>query len=101
MPPNRVVREGGFKSYKPVVEREVRHVKLVIGQAVTYVDSHGVERPAIVTQVWSGMSGGADGCNLVVVATDESKTDQYGRQLERYTSVAHQSSNPAPGNYWK
>jgi hypothetical protein len=37
----------------------------------------------------------------VYVSADESKTDTYGRQVERQTSVAHISVNPAQANCWK
>lgn len=76
-------------------------MKLVEGQKVTYVDSHAMEREALVTRVFHGMSGAADGCNLVFVSDDPSRTDSYGQQIERSTSVPHQSGQPAHGNYWK
>lgn len=76
-------------------------MKLEIGQLITFVDEHRRELPALVTYVWPGMSGVADGCNVVIVSQDESRTDSCGRQIERKTSVPHQSSNPAPGYFWK
>jgi hypothetical protein len=72
-----------------------------IGDAVTFVDAHAVERPALVTHIWGSMGGSQPGVNVVIIANDESKTDQYGRQLERHTSVVHQSAQPAHGWYWK
>jgi len=39
--------------------------------------------------------------NVVYLSGDESKTDSYGRQLERdMTSVQHRSATTAPGRYW-
>lgn len=75
-------------------------MKLTIGQAVTFVDEHRNELDALVTHVWPGMSGVADGCNLVIVSTDDARTDSCGRQIERRTSVPHKSSTPAPGFFW-
>jgi hypothetical protein len=74
-----------------------------IGDAVIFVDAYGIERPALVTQLWPGMNLAAaePGVNVVIVSNDESKFDQYGRQLERATSVVHQSAQPAHGYYWK
>ena len=34
------------------------------------------------------------------VIKDEKKTDTYGRQIERMTSVIHKSRQPAHGNYY-
>lgn len=39
--------------------------------------------------------------NLVYVVSDESKTDSYGRQIERKTSVQHRSQTTAHGFYWE
>jgi hypothetical protein len=75
-------------------------MKANVGKAVTYVDSHGVPRAAIVTNVFNGMNGGADGVNVVVVNDDESQKDDYGRKIQRFTSVCHKSAQPAHGNYW-
>ena len=76
-------------------------MKLVIGQSVVFVDEHRVERQALVTHIWPGMSGNADGCNLVIVSGDLDRTDSCGRQTERKTSVPHESGTPAPGYFWK
>lgn len=72
-----------------------------IGQRVIFVDEHRVERDALVTHVWPGMSGVADGTNLVIVSSDESRTDGCGRQTERKTSVPHMSQQPGGGYGWK
>lgn len=73
---------------------EARYPK--IGMPVVYVDPVGQAHAALVTAVW-----GEKGVNLVYVTRDESKTDTYGRQIERNTSCLHQSLQAAHGNYWR
>lgn len=75
-------------------------MKAKIGDHVIYVDSLSKRRPALVTSVHSGMNGLADGVNVVIVNDDEAQTDTYGRKIERFTSVPHQSGQPAAGYYW-
>ncbi len=77
-----------------------------VGDVVTYVDEMGVEHKALVNQVWHDISAYKTvtdwpGVNLVYVNTDESMKDQYGRQIQRATSVVHQTNQPAPGRYWR
>jgi len=87
---------------------------------IIYVDPQGVRHAAIVTSWWGAEGAGSKGegtygskppdpyqgaagdpgCNLVYVSGDTAKTDPYGRQLERATSVVHKSKQPAHGNYW-
>jgi hypothetical protein len=67
-----------------------------VGQLVKWHDPRGVEHDALLTAVWS-----ATYVNLVVVSKDEGKQDQYGRQIERYTSQNHKSVTPVHGNYWR
>ncbi len=60
-----------------------------VGDAVIFVDPIRNEHDALVTAVWS-----KDCINVVFVSADESKTDSYGRQIERETSVSrHSESN--------
>jgi hypothetical protein len=74
---------------------------IAIGRcAVTYVDSLGRERPALVTNCF-GPPESNPSINVVVVNDDENQTDTYGRKIERFTSVTHQSFQYAHGNYWK
>jgi hypothetical protein len=71
-------------------------VQVKLGQQVTYVDPSGKACPAIVTAAWSWTT-----VNVVFVSPEASKTDSYGRQIERATSVAHASTpGRAFGNYW-
>jgi hypothetical protein len=82
---------------------------LKIGDAVKFVDPHGVERDALVTNCWGGTGGQLEydeskpvnSCiNVVYVTEDANKTDSYGRQTEHETSVSHKSATLAPGRYW-
>jgi hypothetical protein len=73
-----------------------------IGQHVTYVDSLGNERNALVTYV--GIPGDEETwVNVVVVNSDPKQEDSYGRKIERFTSVSHQNKygSAMHGNYWK
>lgn len=66
------------------------------GEVVVYVDPVGMRRPALVTQPW-----GPTCVNLVFVSGDESRSDSYGRQIERQSSCVHVSVMPVHGNYWR
>jgi len=72
-------------------------MKPELGQKVVFCDPKGVDHDALVTAVWT------ETClNLVVVSDDESKKDNYGRQIERHTSVTHSTvAGQAHGNYWR
>lgn len=68
-----------------------------LGKTVVYCDPSGVDHEALVTAVCSETC-----CNLLWVSGDESKTDTYGRQIERQTSVTHAAvTGQAHGNYWR
>lgn len=64
------------------MEREYK-----VGQHVIFIDEYRKPHDAIVT-AWHGTSC----CNLVRLSDDEMKTDSYGRQIERHTSVCHKSA---------
>lgn len=82
--------------------------KHVAGEKVIYVDEFGNKRDALITKWWGGASlipayvseTGELGCNLVYVTNDPLKTDSYGDQLERATSVVHKSKQIAHGRYY-
>ncbi len=57
-----------------------------IGDPVIFTDEVRRDHNAIITAVW-----GPDCINLVFVSPDESKTDSYGRQIDRSTSVSRYS----------
>jgi len=71
-----------------------------VGKFIAFVDPIGKTRDALVTAVW-GKSEDLPAINVVIINGDENQTDSYGRKLERYTSVVHQSKQSAHGNYWK
>lgn len=71
------------------------------GQHITYVDEHGIERDALVT-CWHGSPGAEETCiNLVFVTGDEKRVDSSGRQIERRSSIVHESRMSAHGNFWR
>lgn len=87
-------------AFRPEAGNRKENMRKQIGDTVTFIDDKRKEHNALVTAVWS------DTCiNIVLVSDDESKTDQYGRQLERHTSVSHaslQTGEGAPfGMCWK
>lgn len=91
--------------------------------AIVYVDPRGVSHAALVTAWWGvaeaqTVGGGTEtfgsppphaytseagepGCNLLFVSSEADKTDPYGRQIERATSVVHRSKQPAHGGFWR
>lgn len=90
----------------------MRNIK--IGDSVVWIDSVKREHPALITNVFGTPSRGTkivDGTsveitlypavNLVLVSSDETKGDGYGRQIERQTSVLHIGVNPAAAFGWK
>lgn len=85
-----------------------------VGDAVVFVDLVAHPRPCLVTAVWWRRTYGEGrppegeidqsfrpGINGVLVSDDPAREDSYGRQIERVTSIAHQSNQPAHGNYWR
>lgn len=76
-----------------------------IGDAVVFVDPYGKEHQALVTTVFTSGHPGDDGpkpsVNVVYVSGDETKYDQYGRQVERSTSVVNEVNQAAHGMFWK
>ena len=87
--------------------------KLKVGDHVIFLDSRRKKHHALITAVWDVFPPDDEGVyhitdkqhppslNLVYVAEDTSREDQYGRQIERTTSVVHRSLNQAGGNCWK
>lgn len=70
-----------------------------IGDGVIYCDEFGRDHAAIVTSKFG--EGDNHGCNVAFVSSDTNRTDTYGRQIERATSVVHQAVQSAHGNYWR
>jgi len=79
---------------------DVRYPK--IGQSVIYVDPVSVPHEALITYVPENFQPewGQPWTNIVFVTTDATRTDSYGHQIERNTSVSHVSKSHAPGMYW-
>lgn len=71
-----------------------------VGDVVVYTDEVGVEHDALVTVYFGGER--PDGAlNLMYVSGDASKSDSYGRQIERASSVSRQNENTtAHGRFW-
>lgn len=74
--------------------------ELKVGDPIVFIDEHRVEHPALVTHTWESV-GGLPGVNCVFVDGDEKKTDNYGRQIDRRTSIVHLSVQPAKASCWK
>jgi hypothetical protein len=98
------IYEPYFEGFAPARESEVKNAMpsptFGIGSPVTYVDSVGHARPAIVTNCFGPLESNPS-INIVVVNRDENQTDTYGRKIERFTSVVHERNQFAHGNYWK
>lgn len=73
--------------------KEVKRPK--VGDAVIYHDEHGHPHAALVTIDWGGS------INLVYVSPNAERKDQYGRQIERASSVVDRGPNGVHGRYWR
>lgn len=75
-----------------------------VEDAVVYVDAFSRRRNALVTFVPAPFEGQSETympwVNVVIVSNDAARSDTYGQQIERFTSVAHKSAFACPGNYW-
>lgn len=67
-----------------------------IGQHVIFCDSKSVDHDALVTCVHT-----AECVNLLIVSGDAEKKDNYGRQIERPTSIRRMDSMMAHGFYFR
>lgn len=74
-----------------------------VGDEVVYHDPKGTPHKALLTAVWGQEEtcGSIPCCNVVFVSSDPERQDNYGRQLERETSVVHKTHSSAHGNYWR
>lgn len=68
---------------------------------VKYTDQVGGKHDAILTAVWTEDAEGPYTVNLVYVEADVAKNDQYGRQINRATSVQRKSEMSAHGYYFE
>lgn len=83
-----------------------RHSWPTIGTAVIYCDERGVDHNGLITECWGDpKTSGTDygPCvNLLHLSSDPNKRDQYGRQIERPSSVSHVGCpGTAHGRYWR
>ena len=70
-----------------------------IGDPVTFVDQFGQAHSALVTAIHGETD--TSSLNVVYVDQEETKRDQYGRQIARATSVVHESHQSAHGMKWR
>jgi hypothetical protein len=85
---------------------EPRHPQ--VRDHIVYHDENGKAHDALVTAYWGnpttedGAPNQYIGClNLVFVSDDAERRDQYGRQIERLTSISHKSTQHTHGFYWR
>jgi hypothetical protein len=73
-----------------------------VGDHIIYTDPRRQQHSALVVEVHdSGVEQRRDSLpalNLLYVVDDETRMDQYGRQIERESSVVHHTMNSAGGN---
>jgi hypothetical protein len=76
---------------------------LDVGDCVIFHDEHGVPRPALVTAVHGSITApdSVPCINLMFVSADPARTDGYGRQVERRTSLVHAAQQSAGGQYFR
>jgi len=67
-----------------------------VGDVVMYHDPNGRCFSALVTEVWTPTC-----INVVLVSGNKDKQDEYGRQIERQTSLSHKSTMNVHGFYWR
>jgi hypothetical protein len=73
--------------------------RTLVGGHVVYHDPRGEPHDALLTTVWSDDEFPL--VNLVLVSSDDTRQDAYGRQIERQTSCNHASKMNVHGNYWR
>lgn len=88
--------------------------ELKVGMAVVFIDEDRKENPALITAIHGDVFGRVneyqDGklvptkegaywpcVNLVHTSLNKDCQDQYGRQMERHSSIAHLAQNSAQG----
>ncbi len=88
-------------SYQSISNRKgVRIGMITVGGRVTYVDHFGQAREALITAIW-GDPESKPAINVVFVSNDTAREDSWGRQIERDSSVVHESHQQAHGNFWR
>lgn len=89
---------------------ETKLAQVEVGEHVVYVDEKRHYHNALITAVWGEVTHGVEPggnpwvnypcINLLYVVDAPEQQDQYGRQIERTSSVVHFSSQTAPGFSW-
>lgn len=72
---------------------------LKLGGQIVFVDARGQLHDALITAIW-GEPKDLPCINVVFVSTDNAKQDQYGRQIERETSIVYKEKQSAHGMYY-
>ncbi len=80
--------------------------RVEVKKGIKFVDSLGVEHDALCTAVHGAYYEGAPegyqpSINLLYVVGDEKRTDDYGRQTERASSVVFSADQSAHGMFWR
>jgi hypothetical protein len=70
-----------------------------VGDAVVYVDEYGKPRDALITAIHGKY--GENPINVVYLADDVAKSDPYGRQVERASSVQVEGPTAAHGRFYR
>jgi hypothetical protein len=68
----------------------------IVGDPVIYTDPKGIDHIALPTAVWTPQC-----INVVFIDSDESKKDQYGRQIARETSVSRVGPSTVHGRVFR
>ena len=73
-----------------------------VGDHIIFTDTRRKQHSGLVTEVHdSGVEQRRDSLpavNVLYVVDDETRMDQYGRQIERESSVVHRTMNSAEAN---
>jgi hypothetical protein len=75
---------------------------IAVGDAVVFTSATAQEHKALVTAIWGDINSPTEpAINIVLVSDDNTRNDQYGRQIERHSSVVHQKMQAAHGMFWR
>lgn len=86
-------------------DQDIEVTPVEVGDVVSIVNENYEEHFALVTAIhgnnWEQFT---PSINCVYLSSDPSKSDPYGRQLERLSSLSHFNGThgmPKRGRYWK
>lgn len=87
--------------YRAGTEKVIGFDGFKVNPHIVFFDPYGRPHHALITAVWAVDDNGKPmTVNLLWVTDDLSKTDSYGLQIERATSVVHKDRQGAHGNYF-